>query len=184
LSLKNRHVLEFWPKFRKVNAIASIDHYGDYAAYVRTNSDYNVILRNLQEIREAGHRNIHPAVTSVYSIYNATKLGDFIIRLFEDGAIENMNQIVFNILVNPDYQMATIIPESAVEVAVQNTQKGIDYLLERGEDPQKLESAISWLQSNHNYDRIKFSKFVEYNRRLDKIRDTDFDTMYSEYCND
>ena len=55
---------------------------------------------------------------------------------------------------------------------------------ERGEDPQKLESAISWLQSNHNYDRIKFSKFVEYNRRLDKIRDTDFDTMYSEYCND
>jgi hypothetical protein len=80
--------------------------------------------------------------------------------------------------------MATIMPESALQVAVENTQKGIDYLISRGEDPQKLQSAISWLQNNHNYDKIKFDKFVEYNRRLDRIRDTDFDTMYPEYCND
>ena len=184
LSLKNRHVLEFWPKFKKVNAIASIDHYGEYASYVRTGSDYQTILDNLKEIHDAGYHNIHPAVTSVYSIYNATKLGDFIIRLFEDGAIENMNQIVFNILVNPDYQMATIMPESALEVAIENTQKGVNYLVERGEDPQKLQSAISWLQSNHNYDKIKFDRFVNYNKSLDRIRNTDFVYSYPEYCND
>ena len=181
LSLKNRHVLDYWPKFRKVNAIASIDHYGEYSSYVRTNSDYQVILDNLQYIRDAGHSNIHPAVTSVYSIYNATKLGDFIIRLFEDGAIENMNQIVFNILVNPDYQMATIMPDRALETAIENTQKGIDYLLARGEDPQKLQSAIGWLTNNHKYDETKFDKFVKYNMALDKIRNSDFGHMYPEY---
>ena len=95
-----------------------------------------------------------------------------------------MNQIVFNILVNPDYQMATIMPESALEVAIENTQKGIDYLVERGEDPQKLQSAISWLQSNHNYDKMKFDRFVNYNKSLDRIRDTDFVYSYPEYCND
>ena len=117
----------------------------------------------------------------MYSIYNATRLGDFIIRLFEDGAIENMNQIVFNILVNPDYQMATIMPEGALAIAIENTQRGVNYLVNRGEDPQKLQSAIKWLTTNHKYDKIKFNKFVDYNKSLDKIRNTDFDNMYPEY---
>lgn len=181
LELKGKHVLDYWPQFRLVSAIASIDHYGEYASYVRTNSDYNVIINNINVIRDAGYSNVQPAVTSVYSIYNATKLGDFIIHLFEDGAIQNMHQIVFNILVNPDYQMATIMPKSALEVAQENTQKGIDYLKARGENPQKLQSAIDWLTNNHNYDKIKFDKFVGYNRDLDKIRGTDFDRMYPEY---
>ena len=67
---------------------------------------------------------------------------------------------------------------------IENTQKGIDYLVERGEDPQKLQSAISWLQSNHNYDKIKFDRFVNYNKSLDRIRNTDFVYLYPEYCND
>jgi radical SAM protein with 4Fe4S-binding SPASM domain len=181
LELKGRHVLNYWPKFKLVNAIASIDHYGEYASYVRTNSDYNIVVDNIKELRAAGHHNIRVAVTSVYSMYNATRLGDFVIQLFEDGAIENMHQIVFNILVNPDYQMATIMPDSALAVAKENTQKGIDYLKSRGEDPQKLQSAISWLTSNHKYNKMMFNKFVDYNRSLDQIRNTNFNRMYPEY---
>jgi radical SAM protein with 4Fe4S-binding SPASM domain len=181
LELKGRHVLNYWPKFKLVNAIASIDHYGEYASYVRTNSDYNIVVDNIKELRAAGHHNIRVAVTSVYSMYNATRLGDFVIQLFEDGAIENMHQIVFNILVNPDYQMATVMPDSALAVAKENTQKGIDYLKARGEDPQKLQSAISWLTSNHKYNKMMFNKFVDYNRSLDQIRNTNFNRMYPEY---
>ena len=182
LELKGRHVLDYWPKFKLVNAIASIDHYGEYAGYVRTNSDYNVVVDNIKLIKAAGYYNVQAGVTSVYSMYNATRLGDFIIQLFEDGAIENMHQIVFNILVNPDYQMATIMPVSALEVAKENTQRGIDYLIARGEDPQKLQSAIDWLTSNHNYNKIMFDKFVDYNQSLDKIRNTNFNRMYPEYA--
>ena len=105
-----------------------------------------------------------------------------IIRLFEDGVIENMDQIVFNILLNPANQMATIMPENALHIAIENTQKGIDYLIYNNHNPQKLESAVSWLQSNHNYDRMKFESFVNYNKRLDKIRNTSFEKMYPEYC--
>jgi len=181
LHLGNRHVLDYWPKFTKVSAIASVDHYGEYAKYVRTGSDYDVVLDNIKEIKLAGYNNIQPAVTSVYSIYNATRLGDFIIRLFEDGAIENMNQIVFNILVNPDYQMATIMPESALHIAIENTQIGIDYLRRHKQDPQKLQSAVDWLTTNHKYDPILFDKFVKYNRQLDLKRNTNFDNMYPEY---
>lgn len=181
LSLKNRHVLDYWPKFRKVSAIASIDHYGEYAKYVRTNTDYDVILRNIKDLQDAGYDNIQPAVTTVYSIYNATRIGDLIIRLFEDGAIHNMDQIVFNILVNPANQMATIMPDNALQMAIENTQKGIDYLVARDQNPQKLESAISWLKNNHEYDIIKFNEFVEYNKRLDIIRNTNFYETYPEY---
>jgi len=181
LELKGKHVLDYWPKFKLVNAIASIDHYGEYASYVRTNSDYTIILSNIKTLRAAGYHNIQVGVTSVYSMYNATRLGDFIIQLFEDGAIENMHQIVFNILVNPDYQMATIMPPKALNIAKENTQKGIDYLKARGDDPQKLQSAIDWLTTNHKYNKIMFDKFVDYNKSLDKIRNTDFSIMYPEY---
>ena len=181
LELKGRHVLDYWPRFRKVSAIASIDHYGQYASYVRSNSDYQVIVDNIKTVRAAGHRNIQPAVTSVYSLYNATQLGSFIINLFEDGVIENMNQIVFNILVNPSYQMATVMPDSALDVAVKNTDLGIKYLSEHGHDPQKLQSAISWLIDNHKYDSEKFKKFVDYNRSLDRRRNTNFEFVYPEY---
>ena len=78
--------------------------------------------------------------------------------------------------------MATIMPNSALEVAKENTQQGIDYLIARGEDPQKLQSAIDWLTSNHNYNKIMFDKFVDYNQSLDKIRNTNFNRMYPEYA--
>ena len=180
LELKGRHVLDYWPKFKLVSAIASIDHYGEYAAYVRTGSDYDTIKQNIHALQSAGYSNIQPAVTSVYSIYNATRLGDFVIQLFEDKIIHNMNQIVFNILVNPSHQMATIMPDKALAFAIENAQKGIDYLKSRGEDPQKLQSAIEWLKQNHAYDPEKYNKFLQYNSNLDKIRGTQFEMLYPE----
>lgn len=181
LELKGKHVMNYWPKFKMVNAVASLDHYGEYASYVRTGSDYEQIVKNINEVRSHGLSNVRTAVTSVYSLYNATRLGDFVIQLFEDGVIDSMNQIVFNLLVNPDYQMATIMPDSALEIAKQNTQKGIEYLISRGEDPQKLQSAIDWLTKNHAYNKEQFTKFVNYNLKLDQIRDTNFSEMYREY---
>lgn len=181
LELKGKHVLDYWPKFGVVNAIASIDHYGEHAKYVRTNSDYDVVTGNLNTIRKAGYPNVRPGVTSVYSLYNATRFGDFIINMFEDGTLESMNQLTVQLLVNPDYQMATIMPDSALSIAVSNTESSIEYLEERGENPEKLVNALTWLVNNHKYDAEKFGKFCDYNRSLDKLRHTDFNNMYKEY---
>lgn len=181
LSLRNKHVMDYWPKFRLVSAIASIDHYAHYASYVRTGSSYDAIITNFKEVRSFGYPNVQPGVTSVYSIYNATRIGDFVMALFNDGVIDSMDQIVFNVLVNPDYQMATIIPNSALEVAVSNTEKGIEFLKSIGQNTQKLESAKDWLISNHKYDKIKFDKFVSYNKQLDTKRNSNFSEVYPEY---
>ena len=181
LELKGRHVMDYWPKFKLVSAIASVDHYGEYAAYVRSNSNYDEVVANIKEIKAAGYPNIQPAITTVYSLYNATKIGDFIIQLFEDNVIESMNQIVFNLLVNPEYQMATNMPDAALEVAKANTAKGIDYLVNKGEDPQKLLNAITWLTTNHKYDKEQFTKFVNYNLKLDKLRNTSLELLYKEF---
>ena len=92
-----------------------------------------------------------------------------------------MNQIVFNLLVNPEYQMATNMPDAALEVAKANTAKGIDYLVNKGEDPQKLINAITWLTTNHKYDKEQFTKFVNYNLKLDKLRNTSLELLYKEF---
>lgn len=181
LELKNRHVMDYWPKFKLVNAIASIDHVGEMASYVRTGTDYQTVINNIKKVNSYGLLNVRSAITSVYSAYNCTGLGDIIIRLFEDEVINDMQQIVFNILVNPDYQMATIIPDSAVQVAIDNTQKGIDYLESKNQDPQKLKSALQWLLDNHSHDPEKWDRFVNHNKRLDKIRKTSFTESYPEY---
>ena len=181
LELKSRHVMDSWPKFKLVNAIASIDHVGDMASYVRTGTDYQTVINNIKKVNSYGLPNVRSAITSVYSAYNCTSLGDIIIRLFEDEVINDMQQIVFNILVNPDYQMATVIPDSAVQVAVENTQKGIDYLESKNQDPQKLKSALQWLLDNHSHDPEKWDRFVNHNNRLDKIRKTSFVESYPEY---
>lgn len=181
LSLKERHVMDYWKHFSVVNAIASIDHYGEYASYVRTGSEYNTIVKNIQEIKSHGLSNVRPGVTTVYSIYNATRIGDFVIRLFEDGVIESMNQIVFNLLVNPSNQMATIMPVSALNFAIDNTESAITWLKSRGENPEKLQKALEWLVNNHSFDEEKFNTFVSYNTRLDNIRGTDFSTLYPEF---
>lgn len=181
LELKGRHVMDYWPKFKLVSAVASIDHYDEYASYVRSNSNYNVVKKNVQAIRDAGYHNVQPAVTTVYSLYNATRFGDFIIKLFEDNVIDDMNQIVIQLLVNPEYQMATVMPDSALQLSIENIQKGIDYIVNRGDNPEKLRNALTWLVTNHNYDPGKYKQFVEYNLKLDKLRNTSFYEIYPEY---
>lgn len=184
LELKGRHVMDYWPKFKLVNAIASVDHVGDLAAYVRSGSDYNTVIDNIKTVNGAGLSNVRSAITCVYSAYNCTGLGDIIIRLFEDNVITDMQQIVFNILVNPDYQMATVIPEYGLDAARKNTQKGIDYLKRHSQDPQKLESALQWLEQNHAHDAEKWEKFVRHNKRLDTIRGTFFEENYPEFISE
>lgn len=180
LSLGNRSVLDQWRKFRLVSAVASIDHVGEHAKYVRTGSDYELIKQNIHTVATSGYDNIHTAVTCVLSLYNITKIGTIVERLHTDGVIKNMDQIVFNILVNPDYQMATVMPDMSVISAVDNIHHGINYCKQNNMDPQKLESILQWFQNNHKYDKDKFTRFVEYNKKLDAIRDTDFEQMYPE----
>lgn len=180
LSLKDRHVMDYWPKFKVVNAGASIDHFDEYAGYVRTGSNYDEVIANVKEIKAHGLHNVRTAVTTVYSLYNATRIGDLVIRLFEDGVLTDINQWSLNMLVGPTYQMATHMPEHAYHIAMANTQKGIDYLIQRGEPTEKLDAVRTWLSGNYKYNEELFREFVSYNERLDKIRNTSLHTLYSE----
>jgi len=183
LSLKNRHVFDYWPHFKKVNAIASLDNYGIYAEYIRSNCNYDEVIKNYLTVKNENknNKNIFCAITSVFSLYNATRLGDFIIHLFEENIINDMNQIVFNILVNPDYQMAIIMPDNALKKSLKNISKGIDYLEKNNISSEKLKQTASYLKNNHKYNKELFIKFVNYNLSLDKLRGTNFYNLYPEY---
>lgn len=182
LSLGNKHVLDYWPNFKLVNAVASIDHVNDYCSYVRSNSDYQRIKQNFLEIKRAGYHNIRPAVTTVVSAYNITKIGDIVITLIKDGILDNMHQIVFNFLVDPKYQQANIIPTSAKYKALRNIKQGIRFLEKNNHDSTKLVNIHSWLEKEHKYKKELFKQFVNYNKSLDKIRNTKFKKFYKEYC--
>jgi uncharacterized radical SAM superfamily Fe-S cluster-containing enzyme len=182
LQLGGRHVMDYWPKFKLVNAVASIDHVNEQCSYVRSGSNYSTIKANFIKVKNAGHNNIRPAVTTVVSAYNITKIGSIVETLFNDGLLDNMNQIVFNFLVDPKYQQASIIPTSAYNHAINNINNGIEFLEKHNHDISKLVSIRSWLEQEHKYNEPLFKKFVNYNKSLDKIRNTSFEKFYTEYC--
>jgi len=181
LKLGNRHVMDYWSQFRLVEAVASIDHFGKHAAYVRTGSDYENIKQNIQEVKSYGINTVRPSVTSVLSLYNVTRIGDFVKQLWQDDIISDMRQIVFNMLVNPAKQNALIMPERARDLALENIQQGIDFVQEKGDDPEKLISMQKWIEHHWQHDAELFKQFVEYNLHLDKIRNTRFEDFYPEF---
>jgi hypothetical protein len=92
-----------------------------------------------------------------------------------------MNEIVFNLLVNPDYQSALIINDYGYELALENIDTGITYLKANNHDTTKLDNIKLWLSNNRSYDKDKFKKFVDYNQLLDTKRGTNFNESYYEY---
>ena len=181
LELKGRHVMDYWPKFKLVNAVASIDHYGEYASYVRSGSNYDDVKRNFLEIKNHNLPNIRAGVTTVLSLYNVTKIGDFIKQLFDDKILETMDQIVFNLLVNPDYQSAAVMTDDSLHTALQNIDFGEQYLNSIGINATKLKSIREWLCNNHSYNEMLFKKFIFYNKGLDQKRNTNFELLFPEY---
>jgi hypothetical protein len=92
-----------------------------------------------------------------------------------------MDEIVFNLLVNPDYQSALIINDEGYNTALENIDRGIEFLKINNHDTSKLSNIKIWLVNNRVYDKDKFKKFIDYNLLLDSKRGTNFNESYSEY---
>jgi hypothetical protein len=74
LQFEKKHALDFLPKFKDVEIVASIDHYGDKAEFIRTGTNWQEILDNLTYIRDLQQPNIRVVTNTVITALNVIDL--------------------------------------------------------------------------------------------------------------
>ena len=126
LTHKEYNIVDIWKKFDSVYVQASLDSFGTRAEYMRHGTNWDVILKNLKEIRK-NSPNVEIGINCVVSALNVLTLTDFIDHLIENEILidlENSNAekclyINFYPLTNPIYFKLDSLPTSIIHEAIE-----------------------------------------------------------------
>jgi len=179
-----RSVHEYWPKFRSVAVNVSIDGIGSVYEYVRGNSDWNILVQNIQEIQKIS--NISRIVGAVTVQVSNVLILDKMIEYFLDelGIVFHTHRVEY-----PKLLSAQVLPPKLRALAIQRLQE-VSYRIKDfklvKQHPQLLAYTLGQIQDNINYlnardQSEKWQDCVEFNRRLDVTRNQSFTDVTPEF---
>jgi sulfatase maturation enzyme AslB (radical SAM superfamily) len=168
-----RTVHDYWPYFKSVAVNVSIDGIHDVYNYIRSNSDFDLVEKNVKEMQTI------PNVSRIVGAFTA-QAGN-ILQAAEciDYFINEMNIVFYSHRVGyPKCLSAQVLPEPLKEIAISrlesvaqriftfpNVQK---YPILEKVTMQQIRDNINYLKSVDQSDLWK--DFVEFNRTLDAVR--------------
>jgi len=173
LTYKNKNLIDYAKKFSKFIVICSIDASHERAELYRHGTIWKNTENNLRLLKESKITyKIHCTVGAM-NIHHVTDLQKY---LLENELIQP-ESFKISMLVSPKYLSIKILP--------------LDYKIEIAD---RIEKHIEWLTSiNHSFDQweniIEFMKeddshmlpeFLEYNKKLDILRDQNFLNVFPE----
>lgn len=170
---KGRTIHDYWPYFRSVAVNVSIDGIHDVYNYIRSNSNFNDVEKNIKEIQTI------PNVSRVVGAFTA-QAGN-ILQAAEciDYFINDMNIVFYSHRVSyPNLLSAQVLPQELKELAIQRleTVNNRLYAFDNISKHPLLEKITrQQIKDNINYLRAKdqthlFKDFIEFNLRLDATR--------------
>lgn len=112
LTYKGKSVLELWEKFSNVEILASLDASGIMASYIRTNSNWEEIVSNFQQVKNMPSITVKIAPT--ISNLNLEYLPELITDCIASEIITE-NDIYINILERPIHYNIQTFPEDKKE---------------------------------------------------------------------
>jgi len=184
LSLKNKHIKDYWNHFDNIFFGISLDQIESKAEYTRHGQPWNTILENLLYIRnEFPQVTIQPNPTiNVYNILNLREIVNF---LFKYNLATDYDINLSNILVGPNYLSCTILPQELKDVAAKKLDqliKDFDYFDMYPQRKEFLTEQVNniknYLQSKDDTDLIP--KFKEEMQKLDNVRNENFIKVFPE----
>lgn len=169
VKLKDRMVFDYWKKFDSVAVGASLDAMGARAEYIRKGTDWTVVERNREQMKEMCP-NVDFYVSPTLSVMNAWHLPDFH-KDWVDRQLIRPQDLNVNILQDPAHYRIDILPIKYKQRLRVKFEEHLEWL--RPQDPLNratvgFESAINFMMSTDNSGLI--SKFWEKTRQLDSIR--------------
>lgn len=178
LAFKKYNLLEYWQHFKNITIGASIDLIGDQSNYARHGVDYDAYEKNYEIIKDL--KNIRFKISSVLHLMNIYNLPELQKRWIELGL--NCENIGFNILVNPDNQAITVLPEHYKNLALVKIDSHIEFLKTVPDSAlliSKWREAQEFMTSKN--DTYLLGEFFRLNDDKDKNRNQVFEDYFPEY---
>lgn len=170
---KHRTIFDYWPHFRSVAVNVSIDGIHDVYEHIRSNGNFNEVVRNIQEIKKL------PNISRIVGAFtaqagNMLQITDCIKYFLDDIGI-----YFYSHRVNyPNVLSAQVLPQPLKDLCIQrltdlynniDSIKNIDFTkYSRGITLQQINDNINYLHAkdqNHLW-----NDFIEFNRNLDDSR--------------
>tara|TARA_B100000214_G_scaffold375397_1_gene361542 strand:+ start:2308 stop:3489 length:1182 start_codon:yes stop_codon:yes gene_type:complete len=175
----NKDILEMCKEFENVHWGTSIDGYGELNNYIRSNSNWKAVSKNLQLLMQSNFSvGVHPTVC-VYNILHITELLDYVESLW-DGRY--MPYIFLNLLQTPDFLSFQYLPKDIKHEASKRLQR---YLIrskycKADESHNNTIQSIIKLLKNSQHDLNKLSTMKRFNDQLDLTRQTKLEQILPE----
>lgn len=170
---KGRTVHDYWPHFKSVAVNVSLDGIHDVYNYIRTNSNFNEVERNIKEIQKI------PNVSRIVGAFTA-QAGNILqaadcIEYF----LEVMGIVFYSHRVSyPNVLSAQVLPAELKDLAYHRLE-AVKSKMQRfkmiEKHPILSEITMQQIQDNQNYLRAKdqshlWKDFLEFNYALDRTR--------------
>tara|TARA_Y100001937_G_scaffold22735_1_gene32557 strand:+ start:2727 stop:3908 length:1182 start_codon:yes stop_codon:yes gene_type:complete len=175
----NEDILEMCNDFHNVHWGTSIDGYGELNDYIRSNSNWKAVDKNLKNLMKSNFSvGVHPTVC-IYNILHITELLEYVEELW-DGRF--MPYIFLNLLQTPDYLSFQYLPADVKMKASKKLQRYLvtsKYCTVDSSHADTVKSIIRLLK-NSTHDTNKLSTMKRFNKELDKNRKTKLEHILPE----
>lgn len=157
------NVFDIWKQFKSVFVGASVDDLEQRNAYIRQGAKWDVIVKNLALMRDAG---IGLAIEQTVSAYNVFYLDEM-----EKFCSEMKIGYGLNFVYDPDYLSIRCLPDAVKQKIITKLQPTLS---------SKWFSEVSAHLSDRS-DETLWSQFKKYNYYLDKSREESFEQTFPEF---
>lgn len=111
INFKDKNLIDLWKHFPGLEIIVSIDGYGEVNDYIRSGSNYEVILENIRYIKEQ-LPNTRISVNSVASVLSMESIPDLVKDLMTKDLVSPIN-MMFGICHHPvEYEITVFTKET------------------------------------------------------------------------
>jgi len=127
LSLKGKHIKDYWQHFDRIFYCVSLDQVGPKAEYTRNGQTWDTVFTNLCWIRDNFEHSYEKGVViqpnPTISVLNILDL-DYIIKFLFDNNIPTEYDInLSNVLIGPNWLSITILPQHLKDLAKEKLEK-------------------------------------------------------------
>ena len=198
--LINEDIIDLWTKFRKVKVGFSLDGTGERNRYIRYDSDWATIERNLKRLDDTPD-NIHVSIATAIQILNIKHLPDFarwkVEQKFKkvnfsnvvDGTEAGGGLFNMHLLYIPTWLSIKVLPERDKEEVRKSFAELETWLRENYRDDddywkhnpygwRRWQAVLDFMDSEDHTDQL--TAFKEYIEKMDDLRGTDFRGTFPE----
>ena len=176
---KDKDLLDYWKKFKKVEVWASLDAHGALAECIRKGTDWNRAVENIKKLKEEVPH-VKFGITPTISIWNVFKFPDFFDYMVDNKLIDLNVCPRFNLATHPWYANIMILPRHVKNRLIELYRV---YMLKYGRNNDELKNGFKMIIANlqqGDENKQGILEFKEFNETLNEFRNEKFEDLVPE----